>query len=194
MIADQFLRFQDGIDLWVKRSEEMFIADFRDLVWAVFCRILVQTPQYTGKAVANWNIGVGAPDESFQDNLGDPREAEQDYRGDWHPVPTQERGDSEWIEVAMARNKPKLALIKRNTRVYFSNNVVGDNDDGKSDVLYLSSLQDAGYWQEKLREVNKPYEIAAESVLFALAEQGRLPGRRFRAGGGSLGDADPGTT
>jgi len=195
MRADPFWRFQEGIDLWVKRSEEMFIADFRDLVWAIFCRILERTPQYSGKAVANWNIGVGAPDDSEANaNYGSPAIVKRDAIRIQHIYSPHQTGSPQWIEVAKARNKPRLALIKRGTRVYFSNNVYGDDDDGNSDEYYLGSLQEASYWMEKLRTVNKPYEIAAETVLFALAEQGRLPGRRFRAGGGSIGDADPGTT
>jgi len=187
------LRFTEGIDLWVTRTDEMFVEEYRDLVRRIFRRILVNTPQYSGKAVANWSIGVGAPDETQYVAHGDAPEVTfsgRDGRVTLHP--RHQVGSPEWIAVAEARNEPKLALITRRSRVYFSNGALGDDDEGLSSDLYLDSLQDETYWREKLRTVNQPYEVAAESILFELVEIGRLPGRGFRAGGETLYAANPG--
>lgn len=166
----------NGIDLWVTRVEEMFVEEYRKLVWKVFLRILNQTPQYTGLAVVNWNIGVGSPDFSTHSYEGEV---------DTIPVPNsafpekvmvpRKRGDRRAIQAAARRNKPKLALITRRTRVYFSNGVSGDDDRGLTATpLYLEELQDPGYWAHKLRAVNKPYETAQESVLFVMEREKRL--------------------
>lgn len=176
-----------GIDLWVKRINAMAVQEYRDLVWAIFSRILNQTPQFSGKAVANWNIGVGAPDYSFDDNFGDEISA---YMGDGRRDFAHSKGSSagrKWIDAAKARNRPKMALIQRNTKVYINNNVRGDTDNGKSSEYYLESLQDSTYWARKLRDVNQPYETAQESVMFMVEQKGRLHGQEFNAGGDSMG-------
>lgn len=173
--------FQGGIDLWLKRADETLIAHFRDIVWKIYLRILLKTPQYTGNAVANWNIGVGAPDYSFGD-FGDEAETEvvQGKDGTWSPraLPRHQQGSDKWREFAKRRNKPKLALIKRDTRVFFNNSAHGDTDDGRSTELYLESLQDPAYWAQKLRVVNQPYEIAIESIMVVVEQAGRLQGDR----------------
>lgn len=177
--------FNMGIDLWIKRVEDMYVQAYRDLVWKVFCRILNQTPQFTGKAVANWNIGVGAPNYEYDDTLGDPIEPTMSAK---ILDPAHRKKDLKWINVAKARNRPKMAMIKRDTRVYINNGVRGDNDKGRSSELYLDSLQDPAYWAVKLRAYNQPYETAQESMMFLSEQVGRVHGQSFRAGGSNMGE------
>jgi hypothetical protein len=166
-----------GVELTMKRVREAPVDAFREIVWLTFCRILEQTPQWSGKAVANWNIGVGAPDFSYDPDVG-----EKLGRYDL----ALQRGDNEWIEYAKFRNAPKIREIRRDLKVFICNGVEGDTDNGRSSELYLDSLQDPKYWAVKLRQVNQPYETAHESVIHIAEkylENGFLP---MKASGPSL--------
>lgn len=159
-------RVNEGISLHMKKVEEAPIAKFREFVWVVFCEILEQTPQWSGKAVANWNIGVGAPDYSWNDDLGDSV--------DLWGTNVHQKGDDPWIMAAMVRNWPKVQEIKRREKVFITNSVWGDDDAGRaSSNYYLEALQDPSYWQQKLRAVNRPYEIATETMIRVLRDYDR---------------------
>lgn len=149
-------RFNIGVDLAFKQVAALGTQAYRDFIWQVFLRILRETPQWSGKAVANWNISIGAPNFDFIDNLGDP----VDNFGVAH-----EKGDERWMRIARTRNKPIMQSIRYRDKVFISNGVTGDDDGGKSANTYLESLQDPGYWASKLRAVNQPYETAQESVI-----------------------------
>lgn len=143
-----------GVEFLFERYDKLTVAAYRKAVWEVFCRILEQTPQFTGDAVASWTIGIDAPD--WQNYAG---------TGRYDKVNPKQRGDRAMIEFAKSVNKTKLFQIKRNTKVYIANGARGDTDHGKSSPLYMMDLQDEEYWVAKLRAVNKPYETAAETIL-----------------------------
>lgn len=176
--------FNLGVDIQLKRVESTLVAVYREIVWDIFVRILNQTPQFTGRAVANWNIGVGAPDYDYDDTLGDT--VQPISFGSPGRVAANERGDRKWIERAKVRNRPKMPLIQRSTKVFINNGIVGDDDDGRSSEMYLESLQDPGYWAVKLRYTNKPYETAQESVIHVAERAGRLRGEFIKAGGNNM--------
>lgn len=151
-----------SLELWLKRVEDTVVAEYRAVTWDVFTRILRQTPQFSGKAVANWNIGVDVPDLSVYVPVVDDILR---IRGDESWVDAHRRGDRKWIEVAEARNHPRVMEIGVRSKVFITNSVTGDTVEGASSVFYLESLQDAKYWADKLRPVNKPYEVALESAI-----------------------------
>lgn len=63
--AKQFIRsLERQIDAMERHCEQVF----RGYVTAVFHRLVMETPQFSGNAVANWNVSVGSPD--FSVNLG----------------------------------------------------------------------------------------------------------------------------
>lgn len=156
-IRDPF-KVNMGIDLFMKKVEAAPVIVFREFVWKVFCEILEQTPQWSGKAVANWNIGVGAPDFSWDDGVGE--------KVDLWATNVLERGNREWIEYAKFRNAGKIHEIRRREKVFITNAVMGDDDNGRAgSEMYLDALQDPAYWTQKLRAVNKPYEVATETMI-----------------------------
>lgn len=175
-----------GVDLIIKRVGAMYLNHYREVVWAVFIEILKQTPQYSGRAVANWNIGVGAPDFSYNDDIGDEIEHIGAFEGPGRSSIAHERGDSKWINYAISRNEPKLAEIQRGTRVYINNGIRGDDDNSGRSEMYLEELQNPTYWGVKLRAANKPYETAQETVVKMAAQIGRSHGFEFGAGGQSM--------
>lgn len=164
MIKNPFYVNQ-GIEAMIRHVKSAPIEVYKTTVWKTFLRILRSTPQWSGAAVANWNLSVGAPDFSFNPNVGD--------EVDLWATNERARGDRKWIEFAQQRNRPKLKEITtRNHKVFFCNAVSGDTDGGKSSELYLQSLQDPAYWMQKLRSVNKPYETAQESIIAIAGETG----------------------
>lgn len=154
------------LDMHMARAEKMSVAAYRKAVWEVFCDILENTPQYTGQGVANWNIGVDAPDMSLDVGAGDDQSFTASgklSRG--AAANLREKGDRYWIDFAKVKNKQRLFLIKRNSRVFITNAAVGDTDGGESSAYYIESLQEDSYWVKKLRRANKPYITAVESLM-----------------------------
>lgn len=184
-------RVNAEIDLWVERADKIIVAEYRQVIWNIFCRILHETPQYTGRAVANWNIGVGVPCYDVDNSLGDDADEVQDGHYQYgenaglpyfQSVPRHQKGDDKWMRKARDRNRHKVqsTAIHKQTRVYFNNFTLGDTDGGKSASMYLGSLQDPSYWTQKLRLANSPYETAQESIIYVLSK--RQMGYRGKAG------------
>lgn len=157
----------------LQRREDWCVAVYRRWIWALFLRILETTPQFSGKAVANWNIGIDRPNfrvyESGEElewgSFGGDRKERGRLASGWRN--THQMGDMTWIQVAINRNQSKVFSIdiKRTSKVYISNGVTGDNDGGKLNTeLYLEALQNSDYWTVKLREDNRPYETVAQVV------------------------------
>ncbi len=157
------MAFNTGVDLAFKQVADLGTDAYRSFIWDVFLRILKETPQWSGKAVANWNISIHTPNFNFDDSLGD----EVGRYGVAH-----EKGDERWIRIARERNRPIVKRVRYRDKVFISNGVVGDTDGGKSAHAYMEALQDPGYWATKLRAVNKPYETAQESVIVVATRYG----------------------
>lgn len=151
-----------ALQAFAGKADGVILRRYRMAVWAVFTRILDTTPQYTGRAVANWNIGVGSPDLTFDDDVGDLDESVSPM-GDPRKV-----GDRGWIDYAIARNKPRLALITSKTLVYITNTTIGDpfrGDKREGPRPYLLDLQSPDRWVNILRAENAGAERLAELML-----------------------------
>lgn len=157
----------------VERYKHHSTMYFRKVVWEVFLEILYQTPQFSGRAVANWNLSVGAPDFTFEPWAGDDQSmtsvlepAGSKFAGaNISHAGVREKGDLTWIDYAIGKNESRLQQIELHSKVFITNAAQGDTDNGRSSTLYLESLQDAEYWMVKLRAANKPYETAAETII-----------------------------
>ena len=167
-------RIESTLDAWVDKAVDVSLKQFRAAVWALFNELLVQTPQGSGRAVANWKIGLDAPDLSHDDTLGDePEILDTKAGGTYARWGHRRKGDRKWIQHALDENRHlveagsrgSVSRIRSGTRVFFSNNVQGDTDHGQSDTNYFASLQKGEYWAAKLREANKPYETVAETLI-----------------------------
>lgn len=158
-----------AIDEIIRRTREALVDEYRFVVWEIFCRILEQTPQFTGRAVAHWDIQVDGDTSYFRDdsigkvvNMVDPQRRKNGQFVKRQVA--QHKGNPEFIEIAKRRNEPKLKLIHRGSVVRFTNNVQGDTDNGTKSTFYLRELQEPTYWKAKLRAVNQPYETVQESI------------------------------
>lgn len=167
-----------AVDELIRRTREALVDEYREVVWEIFCRILEQTPQFTGRAVAHWDIQVDGDTSYFQDdsigkvvNTVDPQRKKNGQFVKRQVA--QQKGNPQFIEIAKARNQPKLARIHRGSVVRFTNNVQGDTDNGTRSAFYMKELQDEDYWLAKLRKVNQPYETAEQSIaLVQLSNMG----------------------
>lgn len=176
-----------GIDLWIKRTDETWLAEYRDLVRAILGRLVRQTPQWTGNAAANWNVGINSPDTTFtvyydESDIGDDGSDDLEGVG-------RHKGHSTAVSRALRRNETKIATLRRSDRVFFTNAVQGDDDLGRAGTTYyLEAMQNPTYWAAKLRDVNKPYETVQESLIFAYERWGRKTGRASLNVGGDSWD------
>lgn len=157
------------LDVMIRRATETRIAIYHDVVQKIFLRILNQTPQFSGRAVASWQIVInGSVEPIARSDLGDDEDIlATSFTGASAP---RSRGNRRWIQVAWRREKPKIARIQRPDKVAFINRVLGDTDNGDSSAFYMESLQDPAYWSKKLRSVNRPYETVFESVEYVMAK------------------------
>lgn len=184
--------FTNGIDLWLKRARSMTTAIYREMVWDLFLTVVRETPQWSGKAVANWNISINDLGLLYDDSLGDPNVVtrlnpmENDAFSSKAP---HKKGDRKWERVAWDRNRPIKDSIQMNDRVFIYNWTVGDED-----YSYLEGFQKSVLWPTKLREVNRPYETVQQSVAivthrWAAKGMNMLNTRGDRLGGSALEDA-----
>lgn len=151
------------LDVAIKRFESTRVAVYQEAVGKVFRRILRQTPQFTGAAVAHWTIGLDAPSTFSDPSLGQKGiRAARSASGEQRP---QQRGSPYWISVAWKRESPKLKRIRKDTRVFITNGVIGDSGE-----MYLEMLQDPSYAAQKLRDVNKPLETVYDSVAYVMGQ------------------------
>jgi hypothetical protein len=164
--------FDKSVDLAINRVREALVEEYRSVVTEIFMRLLEQTPQFTGRAVAHWEIGINGFATFRDDSLGDEvniltgrhKKDGTFYKQD----AAHKKGDPEWMQVALDRNLPKIARIKRGDTVHFCNNVIGDDDKGQP-ANYMTLLQSEPYWQEHLRWVNKPYEDVQYTIMLVQA-------------------------
>ena len=102
-----------GVSLSMQRLQNQKTEAFRAYVWAMFIRILENTPQFSGMAVANWNVSIGAPDFSYDPSLG----ANIDWKTVRDSAPYK-KGDRFWIDHAIRRNQAVLDSIKPGDKVF----------------------------------------------------------------------------
>ena len=141
---------------------------YRDVVRDIFLRVLNQTPQYSGRLVESWGIGVGAPATIDSSTLGDQGVRHlQRLTGERQP---KARGHRTSIRKTWERERGKIATLTKGKAVYLTNSAWGDTDNGKASPLYLEALQDPSYARAKLRAVNQPYELVADSVAYVAAK------------------------
>lgn len=150
-------QFLNAVDVWMNQYRKLPVEMFREYVWEVFKQVLRATPQFTGRAVANWNMSIGTPNLDFDPNLGDDVDI---IDGALH-----QRGDERWMRVARDRARPIMRAIRSGDKVYISNGVIGDDGKGDDNFAYMQALQSPGYWSKHLREVHKPYETVEESMV-----------------------------
>lgn len=154
--------FSKSVDKWLDDVRIAATLKFRELVWDLFTTVVRETPQWSGRAVANWNISIGNVGSVYDENLGDENFVgiTSFYENDkFYSHAPHSKGDPKWIDVALTRNRPLIDTLKLNDKVFIYNLTTGDEGDS-----YLAGFQTNVDWPTKLREVNRPYETVQQSV------------------------------
>lgn len=192
--------FENGIDLWMRQTRHLTVEVFRSMVKDVFYRLLRNTPQWSGQAVANWKISIGAPDTSFDPNLGDSPKYMLHVHGDQSQGFVTEgawqKGSERWMRYARTQARPIIEKIHYRDRVFITNNTMGDIDiwkhgehthQGERNFSYLAAMQQQGSpWYRSLRTVNKPFETVEESVMLTNMKYARAHGAYASVGNATL--------
>lgn len=188
--------FEYGIDLWMRQTRQLTVDVFRALVKDAFYRLLRNTPQWSGTAVANWKVSIGTPDLSFDPGLGeritftDVVIGDQSYGIRYEGV--QQKGSERWMRYARSQARPIIDSIHYRDRVYITNGTMGDVDiwslgehehEGERNFPYLAAMHQQGnYWYQNLRSVNKPFETVEESIMLTNAKFARVHGAHAAVG------------
>lgn len=167
-MSSDIFKFNSGIDAWFKQINTMADETYRQLIWDIFLRLVRETPQYSGMAVANWNLSIGSPNMDFNPEYGDKELSGANA----FPASPRQKGDRRWEMVAWSRNRPIKNAIKHTDKVFICNGVQGDMEwgDGHTTFAYLQAIQTPGKWQDRLREENKPYETVQESIFIVTSK------------------------
>lgn len=148
----------DQLDLYVRRAEQMYVEQYRKLIWETLKELVMTTPQWSGHAAANWNLGIGHPDTAVHEDgptlQSGAEPVERGHPAAWRLVSARYGGGP---------GSAFMKTIQRGTKVYFTNSVVGDRGgrgpNARDLVLYLAEYQNPA-WHHRLRAVNQPYETA----------------------------------
>ena len=199
-----FEHFNTGIDLWMKKVRSMTEDVYRRMVWDLFLMLLRETPQSSGRAVANWNICIGSPNFDFNPNYGDAPTDVGTERYSYGPLagmhipelqPAHERGDEKWMRKARTLNRPIKDRIRYTDKVFITNGVLGDEEPGDSQgFAYLEAYMASGQnsWVDKLREVNRGKSV--QECVHVVTRKWSTRGHNFnttrgdRIGGLSMDD------
>lgn len=172
-MSSNLQQFNTGIDLWLKRVRNMTEELYQEMIWDLFKTVVRETPQWSGKAVANWNLSIGSPnmewelygDANAQERGGLTYGLDGKLRHNEAAAPHQ-KGDRKWATFALNRNRPILKSVKVNDRVFISNGVMGNQAfEDAQDFAYLEAFQTPGKWQDRLRQANLPFQSVQESVM-----------------------------
>ncbi len=160
---DSQAKFLAGIDKWIKDTQEEISYVYQGYVERAFNSLLMETPQWTGNAVTNWRVGIGAVNNTFDDFL--LRDEERTFHSDapQHQIveiePKYKKGHPKAIMMAKSINRTAILKIKLENNelpdVYLSN--TSKSLSGKS---YIQYLEDGG----NLRAVNNPGAMVAQTV------------------------------
>jgi hypothetical protein len=106
------------LDAAMARIEAYATRVFRGAAVSFFHKVVYETPQWSGNAVASWNFSVGSPDFS-QDHsmLTAYRETEEASQG----VPLYVLHDTPGIFRAIERNRGKDSDVSLDSEVYVTN-------------------------------------------------------------------------
>lgn len=145
---------------------------YRGICVDVFHYVVRNTPQWSGNAAANWNMGVGHRDTTYDTTLKVEQFAQAAADGAKHGAfgkPSFEKGDAPAMLTAVGRNSGRPEQIQLGMPVYITNyarNLAGET--------YISRLEENP--NDFLRPVNRPGHMVASAsaqVEILLAVTGR---------------------
>jgi len=141
---------------------------YRGFVTATFHRVLTETPQWSGNAVANWNVSLNSPDWTVNYTLKEAaapdRSARRLLQHKWDTPygPAVSKGDPRGIMMSVRRAKDKLVSVTIHDRVHICN--AAENLKHESYIQYLEDNPN-----NFLRPVNQPGHMVERVTNSALS-------------------------
>jgi hypothetical protein len=145
---------------------------YRGFVTATFHRLLTETPQWSGNAAANWNVGINGSDFSVNYTLKEAAAPDRsarrlrEHKWDSPYGPAVSKGDERGIMMSVRRNAMKLSLVDVKHNTHLCN--AAQNLKHESYIQYLEENPD-----NFLRSVNQPGHMV-ERVGNTAASLGQL--------------------
>jgi hypothetical protein len=162
--AEEFIK---GIDDFLLAAEKELADVFRGFAVAVFHRVAINTPQWSGNAASNWNFSVGKVDTSVIYDLKEGNKLSARAAGGpkrkWstYGAPVAQAGDPRAIQVAVSRNQGRDAEVKGlSTSVYLTNSA---QDLGRKGYMNFLEENPEGF----LRPENEPGHMVARTAALA---------------------------
>ena len=126
----------------------------RELVTKMFTDLVKHTPQWSGELVMHWGIefhGMAAPASSTAFNIPQKKIMGRSIPG--YPNDPYKRGDNPAVRMVLARELPKLANLRYNSKVKFVNNMpyAEEVEAGKGPNGY--DIREANLWYGKVAMV-----------------------------------------
>lgn len=139
---------------------------YRGLAINAFHYVAMNTPQWSGNAASNWNIGLGTVDTTVTYELLSSNVAERasmtgrkrNYPRMKFGAPVAQKGDERGVQVATARAASKVPAVTLAVPVYISNAAEGLNRE--SYIQFLETNPD-----NFLRAVNEPGHMVTLAAL-----------------------------
>jgi len=128
---------------------------YRGFVTAVFHRLLTETPQWSGNAVANWNVSINGSDWSVNHGLktaaAPDRSARAAVKHEWDTPygPAVSKGDPRAIMMSVRRNSMSLSMTYLKYRTHLCN--AAESLDNSVYIQYLEENTN-----DFLRPINHP--------------------------------------
>lgn len=116
-------KVNNDLDLWVKLIETKVKQRAISITISALSWLTLQSPQYSGDFVANWKVGVGKPDSTFQPGALGSSLASKYVPG----FDVKRRGDREGIDIAILNASVPIGSIAFGSKVYITNNAVHDD-------------------------------------------------------------------
>lgn len=180
------LEFENLSDFVAKLDAELLRVEaevtnvFRGYCVAVYHRILLETPQWSGNAVSNWNFSVGVPDYTVDNTLLDETEGGSSlYQGLLRHVEGASKGDMSAIQVSTDRNLNRDVEVTLLAPVFISNAC----EDLSGDTYIMKLEENPNLF---LRPENQPGHMVeytvAEARMMMLDEVSSTPFSVLRIG------------
>jgi len=170
--------FCDGLDDFLKEVNQEAVYVYRGFTVAVYHRLLMTTPQWTGNAVSNWNYSVNKPDYSVSTVIRDGYLGGERL-GFVQAGPKHVKGDrSEGMQLSLQKNAGRSKTVVFNP--VFLTNATSHLGEGYIALLesnpnnFLRTENEPGHMVEKaeayagnMQVLSKPMTSSFRNLRFA---------------------------
>lgn len=172
--VDSILAAAQQLEIYGQRLGEVCEEIYRGLCIDMFHSVVMNTPQWTGNAASNWNLGVGHRDTTYDVTLKASNQSERASQSKTRNAsrtrfgsPVAEKGDTRAADIAVSRNAGREQAITLTSTVFITN-----YSKSLSGETYIKKLEDNA--NDFLRPVNRPGHMVEITEAKVQLLMGRL--------------------